>query len=289
MRPTEDPKPLDGRVAVVTGGGRGLGRAHARALADVGASVLVNDLGTDLDGRGADRGPADTVVAEITAQGGTAIANDDDVASIDGGRAVVSAAMAAFDRVDIVVNNAGFAAGGGTIEEPIEAELDALLDVHLRAALGTMSAAFPIMRERGYGRIINTVSEVALDARFAGPLAYGAAKAALWSATLAAAAEGHPHGITVNAISPGARTRMNADLLDEGFRDRAPAELDLAPDHVAAVVAYLASPAAGDITGRVLHVAGGAIREYETRRSGSTDLVARLLSVTADAGRRSNG
>ena len=82
---------------------------------------------------------------------------------------------------------------------------------------------------------------------------------------------------------------MNADLLDEGFRDRAPAELDLAPDHVAAVVAYLASPAAGDITGRVLHVAGGAIREYETRRSGSTDLVARLLSVTADAGRRSNG
>ena len=114
-------------------------------------------------------------------------------------------------------------------------------------------------------------------------------KAALWSATLAAAAEGHPHGITVNAISPGARTRMNAEVLDEGFRDGASTALDLAPDHVAAVVAYLASPAAADITGRVLHVAGGAIREYETRRTGGTDLVARMVSATADAARRSGG
>jgi NAD(P)-dependent dehydrogenase (short-subunit alcohol dehydrogenase family) len=285
--PTEGPKRLDGRVAVVTGGGRGLGRAHALALAGAGASVMVNDPGTDLDGRGSDRGPADAVIAEIAARGGTAIADHQDVASIEGGRAVVHTALAAFDRVDIVVNNAGFAAGGGTIEEPIQPEIDALLDVHLKAALGTMSAAFPVMRERGYGRIINTVSEVALDARFAGPLAYGAAKAALWSATLAAAAAGRPHGITVNAISPGARTRMNAELLDEGFRDGASALLDLAPDHVAAVVAYLASPAAGDITGRVLHVAGGAIREYDTRRTGGTDLVARLLSATRDAGRRS--
>jgi NAD(P)-dependent dehydrogenase (short-subunit alcohol dehydrogenase family) len=144
-----------------------------------------------------------------------------------------------------------------------------------------MSAAFPGMRERGYGRIINTVAEVALDVRFAGPLAYGVAKAALWSATLAAAAEGRAHGITVNAISPGARTRMNAELLDGGFRDGASGALDLAPEHVAAVVAYLASPAAADITGRVLHVAGGAIREYETRRTASTDLVARLLAAAA--------
>ena len=263
--------------------------AHASALAEAGASVLVNDLGTDLDGHGADRGPVDSVVAEITARGGTAMPDYHDIASIQGGRAVVHAAIAAFDRIDIVVNNAGFAAGGGTIEEIVEPELDALLDVHLRAALGTMGAAFPVMRERGYGRIINTVSEVALDARFAGPLAYGAAKAALWSVTLAAAAEGQPHGITVNAISPGARTRMNEELLDDGFRDGASADLDLAPAHVAAVVAYLASPAAGDITGRVLHVAGGAIREYETRRSGTTELVERLLSVTTDADLRSDG
>jgi NAD(P)-dependent dehydrogenase (short-subunit alcohol dehydrogenase family) len=288
VRSNEDPeRRLDGRVAVVTGAGRGLGRAHALALAAMGASVLVNDLGSDLRGRGANRGEADAVVAEISACGGTAKADHHDVASIGGGRAVVEAAIGAFERVDIVVNNAGFADGSGTIEQPIEPELDAQLNVHLRAALGSMSAAFPGMRERGYGRIINTVSEVALDARFAGPLAYGAAKAALWSATLAAAAQGQPHGITVNAISPAARTRINAELLDEGFRDGASKGLDLAPGHVAAVVAYLASPAAADITGRVLHVAGGAIREYQTRRNEATDLVARLISVTKDADRRS--
>jgi NAD(P)-dependent dehydrogenase (short-subunit alcohol dehydrogenase family) len=270
---------LDGRVAVVTGAGRGLGRAHARALAARGASVLVNDLGTGVDGRGASHGPADAVATEITRAGGLAVADYRDVASIEGGRAVVAAAVAAFGRVDVVVNNAGFAAGGGSIEMPVFAELEALFAVHLHGALGTMSGAFPVMQAHGYGRIVNTVSEVALDARFAGPLGYGAAKASLWSATLAAAVAGREHGITVNAVSPGARTRLNADLLDAGFRDGASAELDLAPEHVAAVVAYLASPAAGDITGRVLHVAGHAIREYETRRGASTGLVARITDA----------
>jgi NAD(P)-dependent dehydrogenase (short-subunit alcohol dehydrogenase family) len=275
---------LDGRVAVVTGAGRGLGRAHALALAEHGAAVLVNDLGTAQDGHGASHEPADAVAAEITRSGGRAIADHRDVASIEGGRAVVGAAVDAFGRVDIVVNNAGFALGGGTVEAPVAGELDALLAVHLHAAIGTMSAAFPVMCELGYGRIVNTVSEVALDARFAGPLAYGAAKAALWSATLAAAVEGRGHGITANAISPGARTRMNEELLETGFRDGTSAELDLAPEHVAAVVAYLASPAAGDITGRVVHVAGREIREYETRRSGSTQLVARLREAVGAGG-----
>jgi NAD(P)-dependent dehydrogenase (short-subunit alcohol dehydrogenase family) len=121
------------------------------------------------------------------------------------------------------------------------------------------------------------VSEVALDARLAGALAYGIAKAALWSATLSAAEQERGHGITVNAISPGARTRMNADFLDAGLRDGGSNALDLAPEHVAAVVAYLSSPEAADITGRILHVAGGAIREYETRRSATTELVERLV------------
>src|SRR5204863_4114748 len=116
-----------------------------------------------------------------------------------------------------------------------------------KAAVGTMSAAFADMRARGWGRIVNTVSEVALDARLAGSLGYGAAKAALWSATLAAAAAGAAHGITVNAVSPGARTRMNADLLDTGFREGRSATLDLDPTHVSDVVTYLASDAAGDI------------------------------------------
>ena len=107
----------------------------------------------------------------------------------------------------MLVNNAGIALGGGTVEQPDEDRIDAMLAVHLKAAIGTMSAAFPVMRANGYGRVVNTVSEVALDARFAGPLGYGLAKAALWSATLAAAEEGRPQGITVNAISPGARAR----------------------------------------------------------------------------------
>jgi NAD(P)-dependent dehydrogenase (short-subunit alcohol dehydrogenase family) len=266
----DDPTRLDGRVALVTGAGRGLGRTHALALAARGAAVMVNDLGTDLDGRGASAEPADAVVAEIEASGGQAAADHTDVASLAGGRAAVDATVALFGRVDIVANNAGVAAG----------ELDALLDVHLKGALGTMDAALPVMQANGYGRIVNTVSEVALDARFAGPLAYGVAKAALWSATLSVAAEAPP-GITVNAISPGARTRMNAAVLDTGFRGGASDELDLAPEHVAAVVAYLASPAAGDITGRVIHAAGGALREYETRRSADTALVRRLRAALA--------
>ena len=266
---------LDGRVAIVTGAGRGLGRAHALTLAARGASVLVNDVGADTDGRGTSSRPADEVASEIVRAGGVARADHRDVASIDRGRSVVATALEAFGRVDIVVNNAGFAAGGGTIDDPVCSELDALLAVHLHAALGTMSEAWPVMRELGYGRIVNTVSEVALDARFAGPLAYGAAKAALWSATLAAAAAGEQLGITANAISPGARTRLNADLLDQGFRGGS-ADTDLSPHHVAAVVAYLASSAAGDITGRIVHVAGREIREYETRRSEHTELVARL-------------
>ena len=271
--------PLAGRVAIVTGAGRGIGRAHALALAGLGAAVVVNDLGTDLSGRGRDASPAEAVVAEIEARGGRAVADGRDVASVDGGRGLVADAVERLGRVDVLVNNAGFALGGGTVEEPDEAGIDALLAVHLKAAIGTMSAAFGVMRANGYGRIVNTVSEVALDTRFAGPLGYGLAKAALWSATLSAAEEGRPYGITVNAISPGARTRMNADALDHGFRDGASAELDLAPEHVAAAVAYLATPAAGDITGRVFHVAAGAVREYETRRHAGTELAERIAKA----------
>jgi NAD(P)-dependent dehydrogenase (short-subunit alcohol dehydrogenase family) len=275
---------LPGRVALVTGGGRGIGRAHALALAARGAAVVVNDVGAALDGSGRDAGPAEQVVAEVVSAGSWGLADTTDVASIDGGRRAVARAIDAFGRIDIVVNNAGFAHGGGDVERPVEAEIDALLAVHLKAALGTMAAAFPDMAARGWGRIVNTVSEAALDARFVGSLGYGAAKAALWSATLAAAAEGAAHGITVNAVSPGARTRMNADLLDAGFRAGASARLDLDPAHVAAVVAYLASDEAGDITGRIIHAAGGEVREYATTRSSRSDLVGRLRSALEPAG-----
>jgi NAD(P)-dependent dehydrogenase (short-subunit alcohol dehydrogenase family) len=269
---------LDGKVALVTGAGRGLGRAHALALAANGAAVVVNDVGSDLDGGGRDRTPALGVAAEIADAGGTAVADHTDVASLAGGAAAVATAIRAFGRIDILVNNAGFAHGGGDVANPVDAELDALLAVHLKAAVGTMAAAFADMRTRHWGRIINTVSEVALDPRVTGALGYGAAKAALWSATLAAAKAGAALGITVNAVSPGARTRMNEILLDAGFRGQPPS-LDLSPAHVARLVVYLASDEAGDITGRVIHAAGGAIREYTTTRTSQSELVARLRAA----------
>jgi NAD(P)-dependent dehydrogenase (short-subunit alcohol dehydrogenase family) len=267
---------LHGRVAVVTGAGRGIGRAHALELATRGAAVVVNDLGAALDGTGADGSPAAHVVAEIVVAGGCAVADSTDIASFDGGRSVVQRALDEFGRIDIVVNNAGFAAGGGTVAAPVPSEIEALLAVHLTGTLATMAAAFPHMTAQRWGRVVNTVSEVALDGRLAGGLGYSVAKAAVWSATLVAAREGVDAGITVNAISPGARTRMNADLLDAGFRDGASAGLDLDPAHVARVAAFLVSDEAADVTGRIVHVAGPAVREYTTMRSSKTDLVDRI-------------
>ena len=268
------------RVALVTGAGRGIGRAHALTLAGRGFAVVVNDIGAALDGSGRDTSPAQSVVDEIIADGGTALVDGTDIASINGGRAAVTAAVDAFGRIDVVVNNAGFAHGGGEVDDPLQLELEALLAVHYFAAVGTMSAAFDDMKQRGWGRIINTVSEVALDTRMPGSLGYGAAKAAVWSATITASRAGVPFGITVNAISPGARTRMNAEMLDAGALGSSHAP-DLSPQHVANVVAYLASDAAGDITGRIVHAAGGAIREYSTTRSGRTELVERLSAALA--------
>jgi len=258
----------------VTGAGRGLGRAHAVALANRGAAVVVNDV---------DSGPAEDVAAELRGMGARAVADTTDVGSVAGGGRAVEATIDAFGRIDVLVNNAGFAHGGGTIEEPVDAELDALLAVHFKAAVGTMAGAFADMRQRGWGRIVNTVSEASLDPRFVATLGYGAAKAALWSATLVAADAAAPFGITVNAISPGARTRLNAAALDANFRGGASAQLDLDPAHVAAVVAYLASDDAADITGRIIHAAGGHIREYSTTRTSESDLVRRLRAALGSA------
>jgi NAD(P)-dependent dehydrogenase (short-subunit alcohol dehydrogenase family) len=275
---------LTGRVALVTGAGRGIGRAHALELASHGASVVVNDLGVALDGSGADRSPADEVVAAISAAGGRAVADTTDIASMAGGRATVERAVDEFGRIDIVVNNAGYAPGGGTVDAPVLDEIEALVSVHFIGTLATMSAAFPHMSAQGGGRIVNTVSEVALDPRFAAGLGYSVAKAAVWSATLVAAREGVDGGITVNAISPGARTRMNADLLDTGFRSGASAGLDLDPRHVARVVSFLVSEGAADVTGRILHVAGPAVREYATARTSRSELVERVTDWLGRAG-----
>lgn len=265
---------LVGHVALVTGAGRGIGRAHAHVLAERGARVVCNDLGVDVDGSGSDTSIAELVAHEIRALGGEAVAESSDISSFEGAAASVAAGADAFGFVDIVVNNAGTSLGA-SIEDVTEPTLNAQFAVHVIGAIGTARAAWPFMRARRWGRVINTVSEAAFPSRATGGrgagLAYGPAKAALWSATHALAAEGLELGITVNAVSPGAFTRMNAEL----FRG-APSELDLDPRHVAKVVAWLASHEADDVTGTVIHAAGGHHREYVMERRRDGDLLARL-------------
>jgi len=265
---------LAGHVALVTGAGRGIGRAHALLLAERGAKVVCCDLGVALDGSGHDTAIAEAVAGEIRDAGGEAIADGSDISTFAGGAAAVAAGVAAFGLVDIVVNNAGTAASA-SITDVTEEVLARQLAVHFAGAIGTTKAAWPMMVERGWGRVINTVSEAAFPSRVTGGdgagLAYGPAKAAVWSATHALAAEGRDHGITVNAVSPGALTRMNEEL----FRDT-PTALDLDPAHVARVVAWLASPGAAHVTGSIIHAAGGQHREYRMLRERGTPLVVEL-------------
>ena len=268
---------LEGRVALVTGAGRGIGRAHALTLAREGALVVVNDLGCTVEGQDSDRSVAVGVVEEIRSLGGTAIDDASDISTFAGAAAAIHAAVGAFGGIDILVNNAGITGGPGSVEEVAEESLDLLMAVHYKGAIGTVRAAFPLMKRQRYGRIVNTVSEAAFPVprgQGAGGPGYPAAKAAVWSATLGMAREGVAYGITVNAISPGARTRMSSGLLDTGVS----AGLDLDPEHVARVVAYLVSERAGDINGRVVHAAAGAIREYQITRTAQTELVQRLDS-----------
>jgi NAD(P)-dependent dehydrogenase (short-subunit alcohol dehydrogenase family) len=267
---------LSGKVALVTGAGRGLGAAYARRFAAAGAAVVVNDVGATVDGTSTGEPVAGETVERITAHGGRAVPDASDVSTFAGAAAAVRTALTSFGRLDILVNNAGVIAQG-SIESIGEAELLRLFRVHVASSVGTLKAAFPIMRRQGHGRVLNTISEAALDMRLEAGPAYAAAKAAIWGLTMAAARDGRPHGITVNAISPGAATRMSAGLLDSGHS----AGLDLDPDHVARVVLALVSEEFGDVTGRVVHSAAGQIREYVLRRTPDTDLVRRLADACA--------
>lgn len=265
---------LSGRVAVVTGSGRGIGRAEALHLASLGAAVVVNDIGSSMRGEGADTSPAAEVVAEIVAAGGRAVANSDDVASFAGGERIVQFAIDHFGRIDIVINNAGIVSSKG-LHDLTEADLLRLFAVHCIGSVGTARAALPLMLAQGHGRIVNTVSEAALDTRFSAGVAYGGAKGAVWAATIALAAEVAGTGVTVNAISPGARTRMNEEML-------AASALDLDPMHVARLAGLFAADDAGDINGAVVHAAGGALREYRVSRTGDSPLVARFVAALAE-------
>jgi NAD(P)-dependent dehydrogenase (short-subunit alcohol dehydrogenase family) len=240
---------FDGRVAIVTGAGNGLGRAHALLLAARGAQVVVNDLGGSVDGAGASAGPAATVAQEIEDSGGVALANTDTVATPEGGRALVAAALEAFGRIDIVVNNAGILRDRA-FHNMTPDELDPVLDVHLRGSFFVTLPAWRVMRERGYGRVVFTSSASGILGNF-GQANYGAAKMGVVGMTRVLAIEGGPHGIRVNAIAPMARTRMTDGLLGD-MNDW------LDPELVAPVAAWLAHERCS-VTGEVFTVGGGRV------------------------------
>jgi len=234
---------FNGEVALVTGAGRGIGRGHALELARRGARVVVNDIGDP------PASPAQQVAEEIRKAGGQAVASHDSVATPDGGAAIVAQALAAFGQLDIVVNNAGILRDKsfGNLTPDL---VDDVLDVHLRGAFHVLIPAWRHMKERGYGRIVNTTSAAGLFGNF-GQANYGAAKAGLVGLTRVLAVEGRKAGISVNAVAPAAATRMNAAMLG----DRAAL---IPPEAIAPVVAFLAHRACA-LSGQVLSVGGGHV------------------------------
>ena len=239
---------LDGRVVIVTGAGNGIGRAHALSLAEHGASVVVNDIGGGVDGTGTG-GAAAQVVAEIRAQGGTATASTDSVATPAGGAALVQCAVDAYGKVDAVIHNAGILRDR-TLAKLTDDDVRAVLDVHLTGAFNVLRPAWPIMAAQGYGRIVLTSSSSGLLGNY-GQSNYGAAKAGLAGLMQVLSLEGARRGILVNTIAPTAATRMTDGLLGE-LADR------FDPRHVAAVGTFLASEQC-TLNRHILTVGGGRV------------------------------
>lgn len=269
---------FDGRVAVVTGAGNGLGRQYALLMAARGARVVVNDIGSSVSGAGADTGPAEAVAREIRDQGGDAVSNTDSVATCDGGAAVIETALQSYGRIDVLVNNAGIVRDVG-FPEITPCDLDPMIDVHLKGAFHVTVPAWRVMREQGYGRVVNTVSSAGLLGS-EHKSHYGAAKAGLLGLTRVLSIEGSGHGITVNAVAPVAATRMLAVNMAESEQD-ADRQLDpadvammravvgkLDPASVAPVVAFLAHEDC-PVTGEIYTAgAGGVARFFVARTRG---------------------
>jgi NAD(P)-dependent dehydrogenase (short-subunit alcohol dehydrogenase family) len=259
----------EGRVVVVTGAGRGIGREHALEFARQGARVVVNDLGAEVDGTGGSTGPAGQVVEEIRAMGGEAVANGDDVSDLDGAARIVQTAIDTFGGLDTLVNNAGILRDRMLVNMSAD-EWDAVIRVHLRGTFAPTRAALDYWRARSKAgeandaRVVNTTSPSGIYGNV-GQTNYGAAKAGIAAFTVIAAMEVERYGVTVNAIAPAALTRMTENL---GMGERAkevPADewSPLSPENIAPIVVWLGSPESRGITGRVFNVVGGHLSVAE--------------------------
>jgi NAD(P)-dependent dehydrogenase (short-subunit alcohol dehydrogenase family) len=269
---------FDGQVAVVTGAGGGLGRCHALELGRRGAHVVVNDVGAAVDGTTGSSGStsaAQAVVDEIIAAGGSAVANTDSVATPDGGQGIVGTAVEAFGRIDILVNNAGILRDAA-FKNMTAAQVDAVIDVHLRGAFHVTGAAWPHMREQNYGRIVMTTSGSGLFGTF-GQANYGAAKTGLVGLMNVLAIEGQRNNILVNAISPIAKTRMTENTMADLVKEAA-------PEQVTPVVIYLAHQDC-DRTAHIYRVGGNHVsRVFLAQTPGieEPDLTAEVLAANID-------
>jgi NAD(P)-dependent dehydrogenase (short-subunit alcohol dehydrogenase family) len=261
-------------VAIVTGAGRGIGRGYAIELARQGAKVVVNDLGVDVDGTGSSSEPAEHVVEEIRGFGGVAIANGEDVADWDGAGRLINAAVDEFGGLDVLVNNAGILRDRRLVNMTVD-EWDAVIRVHLRGTFAPSRWAASYWRDRtkageaNDARIINASSSSGIYGNI-GQTNYGAAKAGIASFTIIASKELSNYGVTVNAIAPGARTRMTENLQRaRGVEPPKPGEFDARdPDNIAPIVAWLASGESASVTGRVFNVFGGRISVAEGWHAG---------------------